>query len=99
MDLQLKGKKAIVTGGSAGIGLAVARILAEEGVEVIVPGRNTTKLEAALASLPRHGRRQRSGQPRRLLGETARRRYEPRRHPGRGRHLAWHLVTLACWCQ
>jgi NAD(P)-dependent dehydrogenase (short-subunit alcohol dehydrogenase family) len=34
MDLKLKGKKAIVTGGSAGIGLAVARLLAEEGVEV-----------------------------------------------------------------
>jgi NAD(P)-dependent dehydrogenase (short-subunit alcohol dehydrogenase family) len=34
MDLQLKGKTAIVTGGSAGIGLAVARLLADEGVEV-----------------------------------------------------------------
>jgi NAD(P)-dependent dehydrogenase (short-subunit alcohol dehydrogenase family) len=32
MDLQLKGKKAIVTGGSAGIGLAIVRLLAEEGV-------------------------------------------------------------------
>jgi NAD(P)-dependent dehydrogenase (short-subunit alcohol dehydrogenase family) len=34
MDLQLKGKTAIVTGGSAGIGLAIARLLVEEGVEV-----------------------------------------------------------------
>jgi NAD(P)-dependent dehydrogenase (short-subunit alcohol dehydrogenase family) len=52
MDLQLRGKKAIVTGGSAGIGLAVARLLAEEGVEVTVPGRNAKKLEAAIAPLP-----------------------------------------------
>ncbi len=52
MDLQLKGKKAIVTGGSAGIGLAIGRLLAEEGVEVTVPGRNVKKVNAALASLP-----------------------------------------------
>ncbi|MEI9959713.1 MAG: SDR family NAD(P)-dependent oxidoreductase [Limisphaerales bacterium] len=41
-----------MTGGSAGIGLAIARILAEEGVEVIVPGRNGEKLKEAIASLP-----------------------------------------------
>jgi NAD(P)-dependent dehydrogenase (short-subunit alcohol dehydrogenase family) len=52
MDLQLQGKKAIVTGGSAGIGLAVARMLAEEGVEVTIPGRNGKKLSEAIASLP-----------------------------------------------
>jgi NAD(P)-dependent dehydrogenase (short-subunit alcohol dehydrogenase family) len=52
MDLQLKGKKAIVTGGSAGIGLAVARLLAEEGVEVTIPGRHGKKLNEAIASLP-----------------------------------------------
>ena len=38
MDLQLNGKSAIVTGASAGIGLAIARVLAEEGVHVTVPG-------------------------------------------------------------
>ena len=52
MDLQLKGKKAIVTGGSAGIGLSVARLLAEEGVEVTIPGRHGKKLNEAIASLP-----------------------------------------------
>jgi NAD(P)-dependent dehydrogenase (short-subunit alcohol dehydrogenase family) len=52
MDLQLKGKTAIVTGGSAGIGLAVARLLAEEGVEVTIPGRNGKKLKEAISSLP-----------------------------------------------
>jgi NAD(P)-dependent dehydrogenase (short-subunit alcohol dehydrogenase family) len=51
MDLQLKGKQAIVTGGSAGIGLAVARLLAEEGVEVTIPGRDTKKLGQAIAPL------------------------------------------------
>jgi NAD(P)-dependent dehydrogenase (short-subunit alcohol dehydrogenase family) len=52
MNLQLQGKKAIVTGGSAGIGLAVARIFAEEGVEVTIPGRNGKKLKDAIGSLP-----------------------------------------------
>src|SRR5271170_7329537 len=52
MDLKLKGKKAIVTGGSAGIGLAIARLLAEEGVEVTIPGRHGKKLSEAVASLP-----------------------------------------------
>ena len=33
MDLQLKGLKAIVTGGTKGIGLAIARTLAQEGAE------------------------------------------------------------------
>ena len=51
MDLQLKGKKAIVTGGSAGIGLAVARLLSEEGVEVTIPGRSSKKLGQTIASL------------------------------------------------
>ena len=32
MDLELKGKRAVITGGSVGIGLAVARALASEGV-------------------------------------------------------------------
>jgi NAD(P)-dependent dehydrogenase (short-subunit alcohol dehydrogenase family) len=52
MDLQLKGKKAIVTGGTAGIGLAIARVLIEEGAEVAIPGRNSNKLNEAISSLP-----------------------------------------------
>jgi NAD(P)-dependent dehydrogenase (short-subunit alcohol dehydrogenase family) len=51
MDLQLKGKRAIVTGGTAGIGLAIARVLQEEGVEVTIPGRARKKLDEALATL------------------------------------------------
>jgi len=51
MDLQLKNKTAIVTGGSAGIGLAIVRSLAAEGVTVTVPGRSKEKLGKALAGL------------------------------------------------
>jgi NAD(P)-dependent dehydrogenase (short-subunit alcohol dehydrogenase family) len=52
MDLQLKGKTAIVTGGSAGIGFAISRMLAEEGVSVIIPGRSIKKINEAIAGLP-----------------------------------------------
>jgi NAD(P)-dependent dehydrogenase (short-subunit alcohol dehydrogenase family) len=51
MDLQLKGKTAIVTGGSAGIGLAIVQALTAEGVTVTVPGRSKEKLDKALAAL------------------------------------------------
>ena len=47
MDLKLKGKTAVVTGGTAGIGLAIARSLAAEGANVAVPGRTQKKLEEA----------------------------------------------------
>ncbi|WP_263355915.1 SDR family NAD(P)-dependent oxidoreductase [Acidicapsa ligni] len=49
MDLQLKGKTALVTGGSAGIGLAIVELLAKEGVTVFVPGRSQKKLDEAFA--------------------------------------------------
>jgi NAD(P)-dependent dehydrogenase (short-subunit alcohol dehydrogenase family) len=52
MDMQLKGRSAIVTGGTAGIGLAIARVLTEEGVQVTIPGRYGKKLGEAIASLP-----------------------------------------------
>ena len=51
MDLQLKNKKAVVTGGSADIGLAIARMLAEECVEVTIPGRNLKKLNESIATI------------------------------------------------
>src|SRR5579871_3187205 len=42
MDLGLKGKRAVVTGASKGIGLAVTRSLVEEGVMVVAGSRTTT---------------------------------------------------------
>jgi len=47
MDLKLKGKTALITGGSEGIGKGVARTLAREGVDVAICARRKEPLEAA----------------------------------------------------
>ncbi|MBC3189823.1 SDR family oxidoreductase [Pseudonocardia sp. C8] len=51
MDLQLTGRRAIVTGGSRGIGFAVARALAGEGARVALLARDAGRLDAAAAAL------------------------------------------------
>jgi 3-oxoacyl-[acyl-carrier protein] reductase/bacilysin biosynthesis oxidoreductase BacG len=51
MELNLNGKTAIVTGGSAGIGLACAGALCREGVRVLIIGRNPQRLEQAAQSI------------------------------------------------
>jgi NAD(P)-dependent dehydrogenase (short-subunit alcohol dehydrogenase family) len=51
MDLQLNGKTCLVTGASAGIGLAIARTLAREGAVVTLTGRDPAKLETATADI------------------------------------------------
>jgi NAD(P)-dependent dehydrogenase (short-subunit alcohol dehydrogenase family) len=48
MDLQLKGKTALVTGSTAGIGLAIALALAKEGASVIVNGRGEERVRDAI---------------------------------------------------
>jgi NAD(P)-dependent dehydrogenase (short-subunit alcohol dehydrogenase family) len=55
MDLQLKGKTALVTGSTAGIGLEIERRLAMEGAAVTVVGRGKHKVEAAVADIKASG--------------------------------------------
>lgn len=51
MELHLEDKTALVTGATAGIGLAIAERLAAEGAQVIICGRSADKLEAAAARI------------------------------------------------
>ena len=51
MDLGLAGQKAVVTGGSKGIGRETARLLAEEGVDVAIIARDPERLEKVAAEL------------------------------------------------
>jgi len=48
MDLQLTNKKALVTGSTAGIGFAIASLLAQEGAAVVVSGRSQGRVEQAV---------------------------------------------------
>jgi len=47
MDLQLDGKRALITGSTLGIGFAIAKVLAEEGVRVAVNGRTEERVSEA----------------------------------------------------
>jgi NAD(P)-dependent dehydrogenase (short-subunit alcohol dehydrogenase family) len=51
MDLKLTGKIALVTGSTAGIGLAIAKSLATEGAHVYVNGRTQDRVDAAMAGI------------------------------------------------
>ncbi|MFH1524623.1 MAG: SDR family oxidoreductase [Chloroflexota bacterium] len=79
MDLQLKDKRALVTGSSRGLGYATALRLAREGCRVAINGRNEAKVAAAVKTIGEETRSQVIGLagdvsdpdvPGRLVGET-----------------------------
>ena len=55
MDLGLKGKKALVTGGTRGIGRAIAALLVEEGCDVAVCARTAEQVTDAVAAFKAKG--------------------------------------------
>ncbi|OCQ51995.1 3-oxoacyl-[acyl-carrier-protein] reductase FabG [Photorhabdus australis subsp. thailandensis] len=64
MDLQLTGKRALVTGSNSGIGRAIAISLANEGVQVVVHGRRKKETEEVMQEILDH-----SGQVRMVIGD------------------------------
>ena len=51
MDLNLKGKTALITGSTSGIGFTTAKILLQEGMTVYINGRNQSSVENAVSQL------------------------------------------------
>jgi len=51
MDLQIKGRVALITGAAGGIGLATAKLLSEEGVRLVLSDKDADKLQASCAGI------------------------------------------------
>jgi len=55
MNLELDGRIAVVTGASSGIGRKIAKVLADEGAQLIVVARRTALLESLQAEVTASG--------------------------------------------
>ena len=54
MDMKLKDKRILITGGTSGIGLAAARLFLAEGAKVVIMGRSASRGRQALAAMANH---------------------------------------------
>src|SRR3546814_13639669 len=61
MDLGIQGKRALITGSTSGIGAATAKMLAQEGVKVIINGRNADRAEVVKAAIEGRSEERRVG--------------------------------------
>ena len=55
MELKLQGRRVLVTGGSQGIGYAVADGFLEEGCSVVIVAKNELRLQSAVERLSKYG--------------------------------------------
>jgi NAD(P)-dependent dehydrogenase (short-subunit alcohol dehydrogenase family) len=85
MDLQLKGKTALVTGGSEGIGQGIARALAREGVDVVICARRKDVLEATAAEIAKETGRKIIAVPADLTKDAEAKRFVEQGHKALGR--------------
>lgn len=56
MDLKIKGRTAVITGGDSGMGLATAKILASEGVNIVLSDKTHEELEKAAEEVRGHAK-------------------------------------------
>ncbi len=85
MDLQLNNKTALVTGGSAGIGKGIARMLAREGVDVAICSRREDAIAAAAAEIAKETGRKIVGIPADLTKDDDARNFVAKGHEALGR--------------
>jgi len=109
MDMQLSGKRALVTGSSAGLGEAMVRMLAAEGADVVVHGRDRARAEAIAGAIVASG-----GRADVAIGDLARGDEAEAvvaqalaggeidilvNNAGHYHHLDWHTATPEKWAE